>query len=319
MESFFLCVNAVLPIFLTMSAGLLAQKAGWIKESDVPRMNAVTFKAFMPIMCFYNIYVSDLSNTIRLKALLFGVIAVLTYYALSLCYAMRFVKDNAQRGVVVQGLYRSNYVILGLPFVSGLVGPEALGVASILGAVIVPIFNALAVITLEAFHNASGEGEAHRLSPWKLAIDVLKNPLIIGSAAGLIVLFSGIRLPVPLETCLRDMGRVASPMMLFLLGASFRIANIRTHKAQLFAVCLGRLIIIPALVLPVAALMGFRGAEFVSFIAMCGSSTAAASYTMAQQMGGDAALAGDIVVITSALCSFSLFLWAFLFRLLGMY
>ena len=38
---------------------------------------------------------------------------------------------------------------------------------------------------------------------------------------------------------------------------------------------------------------------------------------MAQQMGGDAKLAGNAVVATSALCSLTLFLWAMLFKTLG--
>jgi predicted permease len=40
---------------------------------------------------------------------------------------------------------------------------------------------------------------------------------------------------------------------------------------------------------------------------------------MAQQMGGDAELAGNIVVATSALCSLTLFLWCFLFKSLGLF
>ena len=64
--------------------------------------------------------------------------------------------------------------------------------------------------------------------------------------------------------------------------------------------------------------MGFRGVELVSLLGIFASSTAIASFTMAQQMGGDAELAGDIVVWTSALCSFTLFGWSLLFKLLAL-
>ena len=79
------------------------------------------------------------------------------------------------------------------------------------------------------------------------------------------------------------------------------------------------MIVIPGLSLAVSALLGFRGVEFVALLAMFGASTAANSFTMAQQMGGDAALAGNIVVWTGALCTFTLFGWSLLFKTLGMF
>ena len=246
------------------------------------------------------------------RLLLFAIAAVLSTFTLSWFLGGRIVGERRQKGVVIQGLYRSNYLILGLPFVSGLTGSEGLGVASVMGAVVVPIFNVLAVITLEAHRG-------QKSSAGKLLLGILKNPLILGSAAGVLTLLARVHLPAPLETFARDMGRVASPLMLFLLGAFFRPGNLRAHLRTLAAVCAGRLLLIPAVVLTAAALLRFRGAEFAALIAMSGSSTAAASFTMAQQMDGDAALAGDIVVATSALCSLTLFLWSFLFRQLGLF
>ena len=312
MESLFLCLNAILPIFLTISAGFGARKLGWVREEDVPRMNAVAFKVFMPLMCFSNIYSSELSQAVSPRLLLFAVGAVLSSYALSWGLGERLGEGRPQKGVIIQGLYRSNYLILGLPFVAGLAGTAGLGTASVMGAVVVPLFNVLAVITLEAYRGQQPQ-------PKKLLLGILKNPLILGSAAGVLALLLELRLPPFLEIFTRDMGRVASPLMLFLLGAFFRPEKLRSHSRTLAAVCAGRLLLFPALVLCAAAALGFRGAEFVALIAMSGSSTAAASFTMAQQMEGDAALAGDIVVSTSALCSLTLFFWSFLFRQLGFY
>ena len=76
---------------------------------------------------------------------------------------------------------------------------------------------------------------------------------------------------------------------------------------------------VPGVMLTVAALMGFRGIEFVTLMALFGSSAAGNSFTMAQQMGGDADLAGDIVVMTSLFCSLTMFLWSLLFLRLGLY
>jgi predicted permease len=59
--------------------------------------------------------------------------------------------------------------------------------------------------------------------------------------------------------------------------------------------------------------------EFVALLGCFAAPTAISSFVMTQQMGGDAELAGDIVVLTSALSPATIFLWAFLFRTLGAY
>ena len=145
------------------------------------------------------------------------------------------------------------------------------------------------------------------------------NPLILGSLTGIVFLLLKLRLPAPVERAVRDLSRVASPLLLVLLGAFFRFSSFRAHWKELLVTCVGRLIVIPGLALAVSALLGFRGVEFVALLVMFGASTAANSFTMAQQMGGDAALAGNIVVWTGALCTFTLFGWSLLFKTLGMF
>ena len=312
MNSFIVCFNAILPIFLVIALGFFAKRVGFIREEEVPRMNAVAFKVFMPIMCFYNMYTSDLSTALRPKLILFAVLGVLAEYGLSWLYARLFVSEPRRRGVVIQGLYRSNYLIIGIPIANSLLGGSELGTVSVVAAVVVPIFNVLAVISLEIYN-----GEKPNVG--KLVLDILKNPLILGIAAGILALLLKLRLPTPVEAAVRDVGRAASPLMLFLLGAFFRFGNVRAHLKDLTATVLGRLVVFPALFLTVAALLGFRGIEFVSLLTIFSSSTAVASFTMAQQMGGDAELAGDIVVWTSLLCSLTLFGWSLLFKALGFF
>ena len=311
MNSLLICLNAIVPIFVVIAVGYLAKRGGIIREAEVPRMNAVAFKVFMPLMCFYNVYHSELSASVRPKLFVFTFAAILLVFAASLLFAVRCVSERSRRAVVVQGLYRSNYLILGVPFVAGLVGENELGVAAVMGALIAPTFNVLAVVLLESYN---GKKPGIR----KLALDIAKNPLILGSLAGLVFLVLGITLPAPLETAARDMARVASPLMLFLLGAFFHFGDAREHWRELAAVTLGRLVVIPAAALSAAVALGFRGADLATLIAVFASSTAVASFTMAEQMGGDAKLAGNIVVVTSACASFTLFAWSLVFTLTGL-
>ena len=63
----------------------------------------------------------------------------------------------------------------------------------------------------------------------------------------------------------------------------------------------------PGIFLTAAYFLGIRGIAFAGMIAIFGSATAIASFTMVQQMGGDDELAGDIAVSTSALRCFTMF------------
>ena len=312
MNSLQICARAILPIFLITAAGYAAKRAGLIREEEVSRFNALAFKVFLPVMCFYNVYTSELSSALRPGLMLFTALAVLGVYALSFLYAHVFVKERSRRGVVIQGLYRSNYVILGLPLAAGLTQDGDIGVAAVMGAIVVPIFNVLAVITLELYNGTKPDWR-------KLLRNIATNGLIIGNVLGILVLLLKLKLPSPVEIALRDMSRVASPLMLFLLGAFFRFGGMLSHWKDLLAVCLGRLVLIPALVLSLAIALGFRGVELITLLAVFASSTAVSSFTMAQQLGGDAPLAGDIVVATSALASFGLFGWSFLFKMLNFF
>ncbi len=312
MNSFTLCLRAVLPAFLIIMAGYASKRAGFVREDDIPRMNKMAYRAFMPVMCFHNVYHSDVSSAVRPALLAYSVAGVLCVYALSLLYGTLFVRQRDRRSVVIQGLYRSNFLIVGLSFAEGLLGDQTLGCVSVCGALIVPLFNILAVVTLEAYNGETPDKK-------RILLNIAQNPLLLGSVAGAVFLFGGLTLPEPVALAVQQMGQAASPLLLFLLGAFFRVGNARNHLRELLAVCLGRLVVVPGLALTVAALMGFRGIEFVTLMALFGSSAAGNSFTMAQQMGGDADLAGDIVVMTSLFCSLTLFLWSLLFLRLGLY
>ncbi|MBQ1459582.1 MAG: AEC family transporter [Oscillospiraceae bacterium] len=310
MESLLVCFRAVVPIFLMMALGYLAQRLGAIRREDVPRMNKIAFRFFLSITLFYSIYKSDISRAVQPKLLLFSVAAVLVEFALAAGFVLLTEKEPEKRGVKIQGLFRSNFVLIGLPLTEALAEGKDIGPVALLIAVVVSLFNAMAVVTLEAFRG-------NRPPVGKILGNILINPLIIASALGLLFLLTPLRLGTVLESTVRQISGVANPFMLFLLGAFFRFDGLRRYWRDLLEVSIGRLVIIPGVFLTAAWLLGFRGVAFAGLIPMLGSATAVSSFTMVQQLGGDDELAGDIVVITSALCVVTLFFWSFLFKTLG--
>ena len=299
-------------MFLMMAVGYFCKRAGLLREELVPQFNRIAFRVFMPCLVFYNLYSSDLSTAVRPRLIAFTVCAILGVYALSTAAVLIFEKRPERRGVLIQGLYRSNYVVIGLPIATALLPAGELGVVSLLIAVVIPIYNVLAVVTLAVY-----QGE--KVPVKKTIMNIVTNPLILGAAAGLLFLTLGWRLPAPVDSAVKELGAVATPLQLFLLGGFFKFSGLGSYARPLTWAVLGRLVFAPAAALGSAALLGFRGAEFVALIGCFASSNAISSFTMTQQMGGDEVLAGDIVVLTSALCAFTAFGWTFLFKTLGIF
>lgn len=304
--------NAVLPMCLIMALGYGTRRLGWIRREEIFAINKIAFRIFLPCLLYYNVYCSDLSGSFDPLLMAYAVGGVLLTFGLSLGYTLLTEKLPERRGVMIQGMFRSNYVIMGIPVATALLGADQLGTVSILIAVVVPLFNMLAVVVLEVFRG-------QKPKPLHILGQIVKNPLVIASALGILTLAAGIRLPHILERTIQNVSAIASPLQLFLLGAFFQFSGLKTYRRELVTVSAAKLIVSPGLFLGLGALLGFRGVAFVSLIGIFASPTAVNSFTMAQQMGGDAELAGDIVVTTSAVSILTMFLWVFLFKSLGMF
>ena len=304
--------NAVLPMCLIMALGYGTRRLGWIRREEIFAINKIAFRIFLPCLLYYNVYCSDLSGSFDPLLMAYAVGGVLLTFGLSLGYTLLTEKLPERRGVMIQGMFRSNYVIMGIPVATALLGADQLGTVSILIAVVVPLFNMLSVVVLEVFRG-------QKPKPLHILGQIAKNPLVIGSVLGILTLAAGIRLPHILERTIQNVSAIASPLQLFLLGAFFQFSGLKTYRRELVTVSAAKLIVSPGLFLGLGALLGFRGVAFVSLIGIFASPTAVNSFTMAQQMGGDAELAGDIVVTTSAVSILTMFLWVFLFKSLGMF
>jgi len=312
MDSLLLSVEAITPIFLLMLLGYGLKQFRVATKDQFNAINRLIFKIFLPILLFYNIYKTDIGSILDGKLIAFTVIAVLIVFAAGYGLVFLFTKDNAKRGVMLQGFFRSNFAILGIPLVNYICGDNAGGLSSLMVAIIVPLFNMLAVITLERFRDG-------KIQFGKLIKGILTNPLVIGCAVGAIFLLLDIQLPSLIETTVSDAASIASPLAIVVLGASFNFSTIKTSIKELIITVATRLLIVPALAITAAVLLGFRGEALVCLMVAFGAPTAVSSFSMAQQMGGDEELAAQIVVFSSALCLFTLFGWIFLLSSLQLF
>ena len=270
MESFFVALNAVLPMFIMLFIGFLVRKLKILQDSFLPQLNKIVFNVFFPFLMFNNIYGSDFSSVFSPKLLAFAVIGVFTIYFLSIGFTLLVEKSNYSRGAMIQAIYRSNFVLMGLPIAANIFGKDKLGMTAVLVAVVVPIYNMLAVITLEIFRG-------QKINVLKILKGIAKNPLIIGSVLGLLSVAFNISLPDTIDTTVSDIAAVATPLALIVLGASVTFESIKGCSRNLIICIIARLVVVPALCLGTAALIGIRGVDFVSLIGLFASPCAVSS------------------------------------------
>ena len=183
--------------------------------------------------------------------------------------------------------------------------------ASVTAAVIIPIFNILAVISLERYRRG-------KIDIRSMAWGIVNNPLVLGCLAGVLFFALNIKLPIFAEKAVRDISAIASPLAMVVLGAGFAFSSLKGYLKEILTTLTARLIAVPAVMIFAAAMLGFRGEAMVCTMVAFGSPVAVSSFTMSQQMGGDEQLAAHLVVVSSAACLFTLFCWIFILNYLNL-
>jgi len=313
MKNLVISFEVVAPLLLLMLVGAFIRRINVMDESTVKKMNGAVFKAFLPALIFNNLYKSDLSDITDVKAGLFASAVLICAYIISMILVAFIEKDNRKRGVMAQGICRSNFVIFGVPLCQAICGDEILGKISVAVAIVIPVINILAVVSLEVFRGQKGG-----LNIKKILKGVVTNPLIIASALGILVLVSGIKLPEIAEKTVSDLATIATPLALVLLGASINFSTVRGNLKQLMITISGKLVIIPLIGISIAAFLGMRGGDLALLIAALASPTAVSSYPMAIQMDGDGDLAAQVVAFSTTLCIVTVFLWVFALKQIGL-
>ncbi len=323
MNAFIFALNAILPIIILFAFGYFLKHIKFFNDIFFSQLNKYIFRIALPVLIFYNIFkVNNLSN-INWMVIGFAVGSLLTIYLLALVFVLLFVKDNKQKGVILQGAFRSNFALIGLPLAEALGNAESLEVISVLFAFAIPLSNILAVISLSMFQ----KNDQGKVDPKALLLNVIKNPLIHGVFLGLIVV--AIRSFIPLDTTgnlvfsiendlpflfkvMTWLAGTASPLALIALGGQFEISVVKKLKVQIIQGTLWRIVVAPALVLTVAYFLSLKYQQFdntfPALVALFVSPVAVSSVIMAYEMDNDDQLAGQLVVWTSIGSILSLFI-----------
>ena len=315
MENIIVSFNVIAPVFFLMVLGYLMVNYTSLADRKLTKQaNAIVFKIFLPCMLFYNVYQSDIGAEIhsRIKLCIWAAGGLLILFVLLCLIVPKVVKQENQQGVVIQGIFRSNYVIFGVAVVQNMYGSKSTTTAAILSAILVPMYNFLAVVALSIF------GEKRETDWKKIILDIVKNPLIISSVLGIIFSMLGIRLPTAVDTTVQDLAKLSTPIAFMILGGDLDFSKVKGNLKVASVVLTVKLVILPLIMIPMIVMMGYRDADLLSGLLAYQTPVAVSSYIMAQQAGADGQLAGQLVVFSSVLSIFTLFVTILILRTIGL-
>ncbi len=308
MELFLSSLKIVAPLFLFMALGYIISRLGIIDDVFGEKITKFCFKFAMPLMLMNNMYKADIVSEFNLKVILFYTVCTFVIIAISWFTIPLITKDNKVSGVIIQAIYRGNFMLFAIHIVNSLYGEASLGIASAVFAFTTAIYNFAAVVILSHF------GSEVKPDFKKTLKDIALNPLILGTVAGVILSVLNISLGETVNGVLDDIGALVTPMMLIALGGKFKFKSAKKNVKFIALATAGRLIIAPLLVIGTAVLFGFRGMELGVMVALASAPVATSSYTMAAHYKCDADLAGEAVIFSSALSTLTIFIIIYILK-----
>ncbi|MEG2204029.1 MAG: AEC family transporter, partial [Oscillospiraceae bacterium] len=138
------------------------------------------------------------------------------------------------------------------------------------------------------------------------------------AAAGVIFSLSGLSIPSVLSKPLVDLASCATPLTMLMLGAQFNLSSAATHLRLALSVSAIKLILLPAVWVAVAVALGFTGNDLCAVFIIYAAPTAVTTVMMAENMGADGRLAGEIVLIATFCSMPTLVLGTLLLQGLGL-
>ncbi|MBR3640781.1 MAG: AEC family transporter [Oscillibacter sp.] len=299
----------VLPMFLIVALGHVCRRVKLVDTPELRKFNMLGFRIFLPCHLFRQIYNTEMENSFEPRLAIATVATILTLYFLSIIVTKYVEKDKDCRSVMIQSIFRSNFIIMGLPLVTAVFGNGDARYVPMMYTIVIPSFNVLAVILLESFYG-------QRSKPLTILWKALKNPLVVGATAALLVKFLHIPLDEfpPLTKAITSVAQIASPLLLFILGASFDLSCLRSNRFRILFSAVGRLIVAPLIGLGIGTLLALPGEEMAILLSVFIAPTASTTYAMAQQMGGDTNLAGGTILFSTLCSCVTMSVWIALLR-----
>jgi len=295
-------LETLAPLALLILLGSVLAHIRFLGEPFIADLNKLAFWIALPALVFTSASGGSLAGgrVGPIFAVLFGATLLITLVAWIASYALRM-PANA-RGTLAQSAFRGNLAYIAVPVLANTYGTNSpvLSAGVIVMVLTMATYNILAVVVLQASrHSGKMDGRGVTRS-------ILTNPLLIAGLLGLIVPLLHVKLPLFLDRTLQSLGAAAVPIALLCIGGSLVIVPMRGRRTWIVAAALLKVAVLPAIVYGLGRMAGLDSPALGIALVFAACPTAAASFVMARQMGGDEALASGSIALSTLLSAFSL-------------
>lgn len=276
----------LLPDFVLIVAGYLICRHTPLDRRVWDGAERLVYYLLFPVLLFHSIVRNPLQPSTALPLALSGL--GVTALGVVLAYALRRVNgvDARLHASGAQTAFRFNsYVALALS--ERLAGAPGLAWMALIVALCVPLCNVAAVWPL-ARHG--GQGYAREL---------LRNPLILSTVAGLLCNLAGLKLPELAATTLSRIGGAALPLGLMAVGAGLQIGALREGPKLAAALLLIRHGVLPLAAIALVVALGLPAAQQSIVVAFAAMPTASSAYVLAVRMGGHGGYVAGLVTVST--------------------
>lgn len=312
LENIFFTANIVAPVFLIIAVGYFARKLKIINEVFVDVTSKFVFQISLPTFIFLKISELDLSQVLELDQVAYIYSGTIITFLLIWIGSIPFIKNQADKSSYIQGAFRGNYAIVGLALISNLFGYDALGKATIILAFLLPLYNVLAVIVLTV------PMQVGKVNYKKAFLDILLNPLILAVIFALPFSYFKIKLPEMFVSTGEFLSDLALPLALIGIGGSLNTKNLKHASKLAFTASLIKIVAIPLVLTLGAYFLGYRNDDLGILFIVFACPTAIASFVMADVMGANSKLAGNIIMITTLGSVFTIAIGILLLKSFGL-
>ncbi len=316
-ENLLYSVNAVIPIFILAILGALLRKLGKISDAFIDTADWIVFRLALPVMLFMEVASCSLSENLDLELILFLVISVTAGFLLVAVLSLIFIRDNTKHGAFIQGACRSNFAILGVPLAVNMFGDVGGQAIALSMPFVIIMFNTYSVVILSVFSNKS-EHKLNKKSVMGILKNIATNPLIIAVVVGVLFILFDWQIPTAVDKTLSYVSNLTTPLALISLGAGFRAEGLhgRIVYAVVAAIC--KTVALPAVMLTIAGLIGLRGPSLGVILICFGAPSAVSSYIMSKKMNNDHELSLQILLLSTLMCAFTIFIGIFILKSLSL-
>jgi len=235
-------LSLTLPLFVLIALGFAAVRSGLFGAADVRTLGSFVLYVALPaliVRAFAQRSLADIFEPNYVLALALGSLAV---FGLGLLLARALRLPRAAAALVGLGMTGSNTGYIGYPLAALVLGP----VAAVALALNMLVENLLVIpLALAVAESAGSQGLAWPRLVRDTALRLLRSPLIVSIALGVMLSVSGWTLPPVLARVVDLLATASAPVALFAIGGMLHGTAVRGMAAPLALIVGGKLVLHP--------------------------------------------------------------------------